>query len=171
MLLAEGPEGAERWENVRELVASAADWSEVVGDEDDEPSHAARALPRRGGTARPANDKLAGSRGRRHADDPAHRQGARVAGRGADRARGRALPAARAPRSSPAGSRRSAGSATSGSPARADKLYLTWARDAPAAAASSALASRRGSSTPLPPEMLDEQRSPLVMLVGRRAAA
>lgn len=29
-LLAEGPEGAERWENVRELVAAAADWSEVV---------------------------------------------------------------------------------------------------------------------------------------------
>jgi DNA helicase-2/ATP-dependent DNA helicase PcrA len=29
-LLAEGPEGADRWENVRELVASAAEWSEVV---------------------------------------------------------------------------------------------------------------------------------------------
>ncbi|MGH7701782.1 MAG: ATP-dependent helicase, partial [Gemmatimonadales bacterium] len=34
-LLAEGPEGVERWENVRELLASAAEWSEVVsGDED-----------------------------------------------------------------------------------------------------------------------------------------
>jgi len=32
----EGPEGLERWENVRELVASAAEWSEVVeGGEDD----------------------------------------------------------------------------------------------------------------------------------------
>ncbi len=30
VLLQEGPEGAERWENVRELVASAANWSEVV---------------------------------------------------------------------------------------------------------------------------------------------
>ncbi|HEX5387624.1 MAG TPA: UvrD-helicase domain-containing protein [Gemmatimonadales bacterium] len=30
VLLAEGPEGAERWENVRELIASAAEWSEVV---------------------------------------------------------------------------------------------------------------------------------------------
>jgi DNA helicase-2/ATP-dependent DNA helicase PcrA len=30
LLLAEGPEGAERWENVRELVAAAAEWSEVV---------------------------------------------------------------------------------------------------------------------------------------------
>ena len=30
LLLAEGPEGADRWENVRELVASAANWSEVV---------------------------------------------------------------------------------------------------------------------------------------------
>jgi len=27
----EGPEGADRWENVRELVASAANWSELVG--------------------------------------------------------------------------------------------------------------------------------------------
>jgi len=30
VLHAEGPEGADRWENVRELVASAANWSEVV---------------------------------------------------------------------------------------------------------------------------------------------
>ncbi|HEU5303266.1 MAG TPA: UvrD-helicase domain-containing protein [Gemmatimonadales bacterium] len=30
LLHAEGPEGADRWENVRELVASAADWSEDV---------------------------------------------------------------------------------------------------------------------------------------------
>lgn len=30
LLHAEGPEGADRWENVRELVASAADWSEEV---------------------------------------------------------------------------------------------------------------------------------------------
>ena len=37
-LLAEGPDGADRWENVRELVASAANWSEVVeGDEDGTP--------------------------------------------------------------------------------------------------------------------------------------
>ena len=33
VLHAEGPEGADRWENVRELVASAADWSEEVTDE------------------------------------------------------------------------------------------------------------------------------------------
>ncbi|HEX6104825.1 MAG TPA: UvrD-helicase domain-containing protein [Gemmatimonadales bacterium] len=32
-LHAEGPEGADRWENVRELVASAADWSEEVSDD------------------------------------------------------------------------------------------------------------------------------------------
>jgi DNA helicase-2/ATP-dependent DNA helicase PcrA len=32
-LLDEGPEGAERWENVRELVAGAAEWSEEVPDE------------------------------------------------------------------------------------------------------------------------------------------
>lgn len=30
VLLAEGPEGGDRWENVRELVASAANWSEEV---------------------------------------------------------------------------------------------------------------------------------------------
>ena len=33
VLLAEGPEGADRWENVRELVASAANWSEVVPED------------------------------------------------------------------------------------------------------------------------------------------
>ena len=34
VLLAEGPEGADRWENVRELVAGAAEWSEVVSEDD-----------------------------------------------------------------------------------------------------------------------------------------
>ena len=38
VLLAEGPEGADRWENVRELVASAAEWSEVVEPAEDEPT-------------------------------------------------------------------------------------------------------------------------------------
>ena len=33
VLHAEGPEGADRWENVRELVASAANWSEEVTEE------------------------------------------------------------------------------------------------------------------------------------------
>ncbi len=36
VLQAEGPEGADRWENVRELVASAANWSEVVVPEEDD---------------------------------------------------------------------------------------------------------------------------------------
>ena len=35
VLLTEGPEGADRWENVRELVASAANWSEEVTEEAD----------------------------------------------------------------------------------------------------------------------------------------
>ncbi|TFG49878.1 MAG: AAA family ATPase, partial [Gemmatimonadales bacterium] len=35
-LAQEGPEGVDRWENVRELVASAAEWSEVVTEEDQE---------------------------------------------------------------------------------------------------------------------------------------
>jgi DNA helicase-2/ATP-dependent DNA helicase PcrA len=33
-LLAEGPEGIERWENVRELLAGAAAWSEIVSEDD-----------------------------------------------------------------------------------------------------------------------------------------
>jgi DNA helicase-2/ATP-dependent DNA helicase PcrA len=37
VLAAEGPEGAERWENVRELVGSAAEWSEVVVPDADDP--------------------------------------------------------------------------------------------------------------------------------------
>ncbi len=37
VLMAEGPEGADRWENVRELVAGAANWSEVVADEAEDP--------------------------------------------------------------------------------------------------------------------------------------
>ena len=37
VLHAEGPEGADRWENVRELVASAANWSEEVPAEEEEP--------------------------------------------------------------------------------------------------------------------------------------
>ena len=36
VLHAEGPEGADRWENVRELVASAANWSEEVPADEDE---------------------------------------------------------------------------------------------------------------------------------------
>jgi DNA helicase II / ATP-dependent DNA helicase PcrA len=36
VLHAEGPEGEDRWENVRELVASAANWSEEVAPSDDE---------------------------------------------------------------------------------------------------------------------------------------
>ena len=37
VLAAEGPEGADRWENVRELVASAAEWSEEATDDDTTP--------------------------------------------------------------------------------------------------------------------------------------
>lgn len=35
LLAAEGPEGIERWDNVRELIAGAAEWSEVVGPEEE----------------------------------------------------------------------------------------------------------------------------------------
>jgi DNA helicase-2/ATP-dependent DNA helicase PcrA len=38
VLLVEGPEGIERWENVRELVASAAEWSEVIEPTEDDPT-------------------------------------------------------------------------------------------------------------------------------------
>ncbi|HXW97912.1 MAG TPA: UvrD-helicase domain-containing protein, partial [Gemmatimonadales bacterium] len=37
VLTAEGPEGVERWENIRELVASAAEWSEVVEPDGEDP--------------------------------------------------------------------------------------------------------------------------------------
>jgi DNA helicase-2/ATP-dependent DNA helicase PcrA len=37
VLAAEGAEGADRWENVRELVASAAEWSEVVVPDAEDP--------------------------------------------------------------------------------------------------------------------------------------
>jgi DNA helicase-2/ATP-dependent DNA helicase PcrA len=37
LLRQEGPEGADRWDNVRELVASAANWSEVVVEDPEEP--------------------------------------------------------------------------------------------------------------------------------------
>ena len=111
VLLAEGPEGADRWENVRELVASAANWSEEVTEEADgtplERFLAEAALLSSADTRR-------GKRGWRHPHDAAHRQGARVARRGADRAGARALSARAARRSSPTGSRRSGGSATSG---------------------------------------------------------
>jgi DNA helicase-2/ATP-dependent DNA helicase PcrA len=36
MLLEEGPEGKDRWDNVRELVAAAASWSEVIQEEEEE---------------------------------------------------------------------------------------------------------------------------------------
>jgi DNA helicase-2/ATP-dependent DNA helicase PcrA len=38
VLTAEGPEGADRWDNVRELIASAAEWSEVVVPDAEDPS-------------------------------------------------------------------------------------------------------------------------------------
>ena len=48
VLLAEGLEGADRWENVRAMVAGAAEWSEVISEER-RARHAAAALPHRGG--------------------------------------------------------------------------------------------------------------------------
>ncbi len=38
VLAAEGIEGAERWDNVRELMAAAAEWSEVINDADPDPA-------------------------------------------------------------------------------------------------------------------------------------
>jgi len=35
LLLAEGPEGADRWDNVRAMVAGAAEWSEVISESDE----------------------------------------------------------------------------------------------------------------------------------------
>ena len=98
LLLDEGPEGRDRWDNVRELVAAAAAWSEVVGPEDE--GDPAGAVPGRGGA--PLLPRRPGRRrGRRDSHDHAHRQGPRVAAGGRGRSRGRtlsALPLARIPR-------------------------------------------------------------------------
>ena len=57
-LLAEGLEGQERWENVRELLASAANWSEVVEPGDDEGTPLERFLAEAALVS--ANDRISG---------------------------------------------------------------------------------------------------------------
>jgi DNA helicase-2/ATP-dependent DNA helicase PcrA len=57
-LLAEGLEGQERWENVRELLASAANWSEVVELAEDEGTPLERFLAEAALVS--ANDKITG---------------------------------------------------------------------------------------------------------------
>ena len=57
VLLAEGPDGADRWDNVRELLASAADWSEVV-EPDEEGTLLERFLAEAALVS--ANDKVTG---------------------------------------------------------------------------------------------------------------
>jgi len=78
VLTAEGPEGVERWENVRELVASAAEWSEVVEPAEDDPTTPL--------------ERFLSEAALLSANDAAHRQGPGVAGGGPERPRGRALP-------------------------------------------------------------------------------
>jgi DNA helicase-2/ATP-dependent DNA helicase PcrA len=58
-LHAEGPEGADRWENVRELVASAADWSEEVSDDPEAGTPLERFLAE--AALLSANDNIVGS--------------------------------------------------------------------------------------------------------------
>jgi DNA helicase-2/ATP-dependent DNA helicase PcrA len=58
-LHAEGPEGADRWENVRELVASAADWSEEVREDTDGATPLERFLEE--AALLSANDNIVGS--------------------------------------------------------------------------------------------------------------
>ena len=53
VLLAEGPEGADRWENVRELVASAANWSEEVTEDAEAARRSSDSWPRRRCSRRP----------------------------------------------------------------------------------------------------------------------
>jgi DNA helicase-2/ATP-dependent DNA helicase PcrA len=57
-LLTEGLEGQERWENVRELLASAANWSEVVEPADDEGTPLERFLAEAALVS--ANDRITG---------------------------------------------------------------------------------------------------------------
>jgi DNA helicase-2/ATP-dependent DNA helicase PcrA len=162
VLMAEGPEGADRWENVRELVAERR---RVVG----------------GGHRRRTTTRWSGSSPRRRCSR------ATTAIAGAEdgvtlmtlhTAKGLEWPLVvlsgwstgssrwRARRSSPAGSRRSGGSATWASRGPATSCIVTWAQTR-----------RRGGELrhsirsrlldAIPPEVVEEQRSSLVFSVGR----
>ena len=100
LLLAEGPRARSAWENVRELVASAADVVGGAGRADEDDGDAAGAVPRRGGAAAGARlDRR--RRGRGVTLMTLHTaKGLEWPARGARRARGRALPA-RARRGAP----------------------------------------------------------------------
>ncbi len=90
LLTAEGVEGVERWENVRELVAAAAEWSEVVTDDESGTTPLQRFLAEAALLVRGRHQRR--HAGGRDADDAAHRQGTRVAGGDHGRTGGRAVP-------------------------------------------------------------------------------
>ena len=156
MLHAEGPEGADRWENVRELVASAADWSEEVSDDPESGTPLERFLAE--AALLSSAETVDRQRGRRDAHDAAHRQGSRVAGGGAHRAWSTGSSRWRGPRSSPTGLEEERRLCYVGLTRAKDKLYLTWAR-----------ARRRGGELrpgipsrflkALPPGIVEERRT------------
>ncbi len=163
VLMAEGPEGADRWENVRELVASAANWSEEVGG--DEPSTPLERFLSEAALLS-GNDKLAG------AEDGVTLMTLHTAKglewplvvlSGLEHG---LFPLARA-EEQPGGLEEERRLCYVGLTRARDKLYLTWAQTR-----------RRGGELrhsirsklldAVPPEVVEEQRSSLVFSVGRQ---
>ena len=164
VLMAEGPEGADRWENVRELVASAANWSEEVGG--DEPSTPLERFLTEAALLS-GNDSIAG------AEDGVTLMTLHTA-KGlewplvvlAGLEHG-LFPLARA-EEQPGGLEEERRLCYVGLTRARDKLYVTWAQTR-----------RRGGELrhsirsklldAIPPEVVEEQRSSLVFSVGRQS--
>jgi DNA helicase-2/ATP-dependent DNA helicase PcrA len=163
VLMAEGPEGADRWENVRELVAATAEWSEVAGD--DEPSTPLERFLTEAALLS-GNDSIAG------AEDGVTLMTLHTAKglewplvvlSGLEHG---LFPLARA-EETPGGLEEERRLCYVGLTRSRDKLYLTWAQTR-----------RRGGELrhsirskfvdAVPPEIVDEQRSSLVFSVGRQ---
>ncbi len=163
LLMAEGPEGADRWENVRELVAATAEWSEVAGE--DEPSTPLERFLTEAALLS-GNDKLAGSEDGVTLMTLHTAKGLEwplVVLSGLEHG---LFPLARA-EETPGGLEEERRLCYVGLTRSRDKLYLTWAQTR-----------RRGGELrhsirskfvdAVPPEIVDEQRSSLVFSVGRQ---
>jgi DNA helicase-2/ATP-dependent DNA helicase PcrA len=164
VLMAEGPEGVDRWENVRELVASAANWSEEVGG--DEPTTPLERFLTEAALLS-GNDKLAGSEEGVTLMTLHTAKGLEwplVVLSGLEHG---LFPLARS-EETPGGLEEERRLCYVGLTRSRDKLYLTWAQTR-----------RRGGELrhsirsrfvdAVPPEIVDEQRSSLVFSVGRQS--
>jgi len=156
-------DGADRWENVRELVAATAEWSEVAGD--DEPSTPLERFLTEAALLS-GNDKLAGSEDGVTLMTLHTAKGLEwplVVMSGLEHG---LFPLARS-EETPGGLEEERRLCYVGLTRSRDKLYLTWAQTR-----------RRGGELrhsirskfvdAVPPEIVDEQRSSLVFSVGRQ---